>query len=309
MASSIDERGRRPHRIETLGGLTRRSAQLGYLATHYRAHARYAREIEQFVVRGLTSPGVFQRYKYLGGYLARSLSRSVRRGMILAHYRFTDDRVDRDAHGRLRRDGVVIWRGDGEGHDAVITLTTAQRAPMEGEWQLQYDFAGKTISTLSFLFAPLPRSDESGGIACLIGGVQGGRDCRFEIRQAAKANHEIAAPAMLLLTCRGIAAALGVETFCGVSSRDRIASLYAGDELKADYDKFWAAEGATRIVGGFHLLSHPPVERDLSAVARTHRRRTKIKRAYKAALLKELTDASARLLACQPAWADRPGYA
>lgn len=286
----------RKTRIRSVSDLVRRTRQVGYLLFHHSAHRGYLAETNDYIARGIARDGFFQRHKYLGDYLALSLTAKMRRAMIPSHYRFVGEKVAEPALRAIVDRSVLLWEQALGDHHATIMLSKSELGPMEGEWQLQFMLDDVVLCTLSFLFASMPHFDLDGNIVCLIGGIQGGLDCRSAIRIAAKANHEIAPTTMLILAVKATAQALGAGAVYGVSSRNRIAEVYAADRITADYDAIWNSLGATRRTQGFFNLSHDLTERDLSEIPLSHRRRTKLKRQRKAALLIEMTLAAKKAL-------------
>ena len=274
----------RPRPMRSAADAKRRLAQLYYRVLHHFAHQRYVAKVEDYANRGLMAGGWFQKHKYLGEYFARSFSRRDRREAVLSHYRFVLGLAGETLLRRIGGEGIVLWDHAFDDHVTSIRLRTSRFAPMEGEWQLQYVVDGTSIGTLTFLFATLPRFADHGAVVCLIGGVQGGRDCREAIRIAAKGTDEIAASAMLVIAARAIAKAFGVESVFGISSREQVFGLYSADRMKADYDALWISDGASSVIEGFHALTFDRVERDLGDISRSHRRRTKRKRERKAAI-------------------------
>jgi uncharacterized protein VirK/YbjX len=282
---------------EAAADFTRRTTQLFQLLLHPVIHVQYSKAVNLLVLQGVAFGNVFLTYKYLGDYLAKSFSSEWRRIVILSHYRFIDAVISKPNIAIINNVGLSIWQRSIDNAFADIRLTIAKDAPMEGEWQLQYFFNNEMVYNLTFVFGPLPSLGGDGEVACLIGGLQGGYDCRTAIRAAAKANHEIAPAAMLLIACKAISAALGVNAVLGVSSREQVVRFRGAGHTKADYDALWALEGKSPQVNGFHVLSPEGAERPLSSVPTSHRRRTRLKRKLKQELLEEVTAKAASLLA------------
>ncbi len=286
----------RQTRIRSVSDFARRLRQLLVLLFHPSDHRIYVQETNGYIDRGIARDGFFQRHKYLGDYLARSLTPNTRRHIILSHYRFVGKKVADPALREIIDHGIVLWEQVFDAHRATILLSRSELGPMEGEWQLQFMLDDLVLCTLSFVFASMPHFDPDREVVCLIGGIQGGLDCRSAIRIAAKANHEIAPTTMLILAVKATAQALGAGAVYGVCSRDRIAEVYAADRITADYDAIWHSLGATRRAQACFNLSHGLIERDLSDIPLSHRRRTKLKRRRKAAMLIDMTLAAKRAL-------------
>jgi uncharacterized protein VirK/YbjX len=142
--------------------------------------------------------------------------------------------------------GIALWEQAFDAHRATILLSRSELGPMEGEWQLQLMLDDAVLCTLSFVFASMPHFDPDREVVCLIGGIQGGLDCRSAIRIAAKANHEISPTTMLILAVKATSQALAAGAVFGVCSRDRIAEVYVADRITAYYDMLWNNLGATR---------------------------------------------------------------
>ena len=128
----------RLRRIENRHDTGRRLGQLVYLALHQYAHWRYVCIMKKSVSHDVLCGNVFLKYKYIGNYLARDLSRSSRRSLILSHYGFVRNRIQALAVIGLSSDGIGLWDHTSEGNSAQIILGVSKLAPMEGEWQIQY---------------------------------------------------------------------------------------------------------------------------------------------------------------------------
>ena len=265
----------------------RRLTQFFYLLLHQYDHWRYVFTIRKLVSHELLRGNLFLRYKYIGSYMARDLSRSFRRNLILDHHAFVQSRFRALAVTNLSRSGIGLWHSASDENSVKIVLGLSKLSPMEGEWQIEYRFNGQTLSTLSFCFASSPQFCVEGDYVCLIGGFQGGYDCRNLIRLSSKSNGEISPSSMLILAIKAIASVLGLAAIYGVSSEQHVAQSYAADSMKASYDRIWTDHGASCVVEGFFRLSDA-IERQYGDISHAHRRRTRKKRLRKAAIQQQI---------------------
>jgi uncharacterized protein VirK/YbjX len=150
---------------------------------------------------------------------------------------------------------------------------------MEGELQLRFSFRSD-LCVLTFLVVRGETFNAGCPRALFIGGVQGRPGGREEMRDAARANDEIAPPTMLMLAVQAIGKAIGAEVIIGVAEDDHISTSYSPARLMFDYSRFWSEAGGERN-GSYYRIPIDTPAKPLSEIPLTHRRRTKRKREAK----------------------------
>ena len=267
-AAATEARGRQVRK------LTRRAGQLAYVIRHAVDHSECAEAIWQSGV------GADRRtsLKYLGNYVALSLATSERLQTLTHHYRQLAQRLGRVAAVELTS-GLVLWRRrfDDLHPRLEVRLERAIRGRMEGELQVRVQF-GHDLFWLTFLIAPGYLFGSASESVLFVGGLQGRENARSEIRQASKLNGEIDPAAMALLALKAIGRALDIREIIGVRDDDQIADCEC--RTQGRYSRFWKAHGGRRR-GSYYCFPVIAESSPLSAIPRSHRRRTKKKRQAK----------------------------
>jgi uncharacterized protein VirK/YbjX len=281
--------------LQIFGKLRKRARQLLTLGLNLSDHWRCSAAIQRSRAAGVVPDNPMIPFKYLGDYLSLSMSTTARRQALVGHYERLASMAGIAGDHVSWCDSILLWEIEGGAYSPLsIFLEPAQLAPMEGELQLRFASGRRNMFTLTFLFAPGDLFASPYQTILFIGGVQGGMDCRVEMRRAAKENGEIAPAAMLLLTIRALAKVLDIGQIFAVAEEDQIAASYATEKMKLDYRDFWSQAGGVR-QGHFYLLDNESIAKPLREIPTTHRSRTKRKREHKARI-REAIEARLRLL-------------
>jgi uncharacterized protein VirK/YbjX len=269
-----------------------RAIQLTYLAQNWRAHNQYLGKLRIFQDSNVIQQNNLVNYKYIGNYLALSRDRKWRREIILSNYQIIYDLRQRMTHSKLFCTSTTIWRSPSSLDDSIseqrIILQAGTIAPLEGEFELQFFLEKKLLATLTFVFASGSLVEVEDQAVCLIGSLQGGHDCRAEIRQAAKLNGEISPFTMLVLALKALTEAMDVAKIFGVSSDDQVA-LRGESRAGLDYDAMWTREGGSLHANGFYLLE-PLNSKPLEQISQSHRKRAQRKRQRKVEAVSVMED-------------------
>lgn len=271
------------------GKVSKRLRQLLYFLSHPISHADYLRVLKAARKRGVAGTDPLLAVKYLGVYLVDSMSTKARREALSFHFDFLTRKIVTFQLGRAWTEGTVIWHrcDQASGHEYSVHLERAALSPLEGESQLRFTMDSLTLCTLTFSFLcgaclGLPQTE-----SLFIGGVQGGANCREQIRIAAKANGEIAPASLLLIAAKAIAEAFEVGFVVGVSHEGQAAMGYAREKISLNYDAMWLEAGAERTASGYFVVE-PGLEKPLEEVSSKHRSRTRRKRALKIEIRREI---------------------
>ena len=253
----------------------KRLRQLTYLCCHPIEHHRCASVVRKSrIAHCARTP-----FKYLGDHLALSLRPTQRRRALATHYELLPN-VLRSIAKQGLRDGLSIWCKDvGDGPPLSITLEPSRLAPMEGELQLRFSYRSD-LCVLTFLLASGDVFGAGSAPILFIGGMQGGIGCREELREACRLNGEISAATLLLLAVQAIGCAMGVGQIIGIGEENHISMSYARSKINFDYARIWTQAGGVRR-GDHYRIPFVTPNRPLTETCRSHRSRTRRKRAAK----------------------------
>jgi uncharacterized protein VirK/YbjX len=271
--------------------------QLSFLCGHPQQHWQCQKIVEEASERGLTASGLRADFKYLGDYLWLSLPTAQRREALAGHYQTLNALAGTVTPYLSSRTGTILWQGDIPDSDesSLVIFEPAKLAPMEGELQLRFSFRSRDLFTITFLLAPGHLFGSSAQTVLFIGGIQGGVDCRREIREASKINGEISPAKMLIIAIEAIAATFDIAEILAVSEDEQISHGYASDKMRLDYHAFWTEAGGSRCGIFYHLAPRKP-DKPLAEIPISHRSRTKRKR-EKRAQIRESIEMRLRALA------------
>jgi uncharacterized protein VirK/YbjX len=239
--------------------------------------------------------------KYFAPYLAIRFSKPVRRGLLVSHYSFIRARVVENFHDLMLLKPRVLWRADADGIHA-ITLAFSDYHH-EGDLSVIFCRDGVSIFEISFSVIAGALVGSAAAQTLLIGRVQGGRGQFDAIRESTRHCHDVAPAYLLLAAVQGIAENLCVDSIAGVSNAQQLAKAGSWNEgFNFNYDAFWHSLSASRNVLGFYEMPLPVIQKPLSEVPISHRRRTRRKRLFKAEVASAVRAAFAEafLTRCAP---------
>ena len=200
---------------------------------------------------------------------------------LLHHYQFLLESVPFDAFKSLAVQDAILWQAS----DYIITAKMEHVIANEGEITLHFREGVHPLYGLSFSFVPGDCLSLDHGHAILISRMQGRIGEAARIMRATKACGEITPQASLYAALLGVAAATGVECLAGVGAVNQVCYEDSRSELFVRaYDHFFESVAGSSRRGGVFTLPLPPEVKPLSEIARSHRRRTKIKRQMKNAI-------------------------
>lgn len=264
--------------------LRRRLLQLGSLVRHPGDQIRLRRALAAARGAGASAPNT--SYKYVGQYLAAALTTRTRLAAIVHHYEHVARLAAISGGGVWRRPFALWEHEDAQGRRHVVTLQPAELAPMEGECELVFSLEGKRLYTLTFVFVSAAIIGAVDQPLLFVGGLQGAYFAREELRYAAKANGEIAAPTLLLLAAAALAEALGISRLAGPSTRTQASAAYVvdGRSSSLDYDELWLGLGGEATACDFFVVDLSRGEAEDAEITGGHRSRTRRRRRLRAAL-------------------------
>lgn len=276
-------------RAGNVAGLLQGLGRLWQIASHFQDHRRLLD-----VLKGVHVHAIFRQeprlaYRYTLPYLSGNFDRGTRLDMLMAHYRFMNDRLGAPFCQGIVQGTLVPWRGEQQGHQFSIHVggPCAATGHREGELTLTLRMDGADVYKVSFSIiraeslssaqAPAPQAH-----TLYIGRVQGTVGAFEQIRIATKACHDVAPPDLLMAAVAGMAGALGIDRIVGVGIEHSISSeSIKRSDMSFDYTAFWERYMSCRTPEGHHLMHLPFPEKAIQSIAAKHRKRTLVKREFK----------------------------
>ncbi|HIV70176.1 MAG TPA: VirK/YbjX family protein [Candidatus Aquabacterium excrementipullorum] len=277
-----------------LDGLRR----LAHVAWHFRDHHRLLKVLKAEHTAGILRQVPRTAYRYTLPYLSSNFERPLRLELLMAHYRFMNDRLGAAFCAGIVQGTLTPWRAELQGHRFSIHVTgpCAISGHREGELTFALQMDGADLYKVSFSIVPartlsLPSGSTPPrhGHTLYIGRVQGVVGTFEQIRLATKACHDIAPPDLLMAAVAGMAGALGIEVIAGVGIEHSISSeSIQQSNMSFDYTEFWDRYHGSKTADGHHVMQLPFPEKPLQAIASKHRKRTTLKREFK----RQITEAT-----------------
>jgi uncharacterized protein VirK/YbjX len=218
--------------------------------------------------------------RYLNPYLAKGIGKIARQQILLSHYRFLEKVASRDFHARLLRAPLTVWEAAHGETACAINLSLNPR--YDGELSLNFTVNAISVYNLSFTIAPSEHVGSSYQHALVIGRLQGRR--RYDLMKvASRACRHISPKYLLLAAAESFAFSLGICVFAGVSTDNQVSHNH-DPAFTFDYDECWETLCGVRNEKGFYEILLPVFKKPLKEIPSSHRRNTRLKRAFKAAV-------------------------
>lgn len=283
---------------KSLAGMLDGLRRLAGIALNYGAHRRLMKVLHAEHTKGILRQVPRTAYRYTLPYLSGNFTRATRLMLLMAHYRFMNDRLGAHFCQGILRGDLTPWHEQLQGHRFALRVSgpCAVSGHREGELTFTLKMDGHDLYKLSFSIVPasvlsLPSGSAPPrhGHTLYIGRVQGVAGAFDHIREATKACHDIAPPDLLMAAVAGMAAALGIEIVAGVGIEHSISSeSIQQSNMSFDYTSFWDRYQSHKTADGHHLITVPFAEKPIQAIASKHRKRTLLKREFK----RQITDAT-----------------
>lgn len=287
-----------------VSGLLNGLGRLWQIAWHFQDHLRLLDVLRSAHVRDIFRQEPRLAYRYTLPYLASNFDRGTRLELLMAHYRFMNERLGAMFCQGVVQGSLVPWRAEQQGHDFSIHVSgpCASTGHREGELTLTlrmdaadvYKVSFSIVRAESLSLAHVPAQEAH---TLYIGRVQGTVGAFEQIRTATKACHDIAPPDLLMAAVAGVAGALGIGRIMGVGIEHSISSeSIKRSDMSFDYTAFWDRYMSCQTADGHHLMHLPFPEKAIQSIAAKHRKRTLVKREFKRQIA-ESTQACIRGLA------------
>ena len=252
-------------------------------------HPRTCFEVVKVLASAETRPIVRAEprllFKYLSDFLGADLSRKERASILIDHYKFLTDRVQRNFFRVIVDRRVELWRqiiGE-RTHRICLTFPRTTTAHHEGDLSLIFEADGVDIYVLSFTIGPGSIAGLPASRAIYIARVQGKGKGLHLIRTATKMCVDISPQALLLAAAEGVATALGIGHIIGIGADNHVSAGadFRPNDMGRAYDEFWLAAGGLRMERNMYYLPVPLPHKPIQSVKRNHRSRALRKREYK----------------------------
>ncbi|MFZ5527057.1 MAG: DUF535 family protein [Pseudomonadota bacterium] len=282
---------KRDLRTKNMSGMLDGISRLLQIAWHYKDHQRLLKVLKAEHTRDILRQVPRTAYRYTLPYLSSNFERATRLEMLLAHYRFLNERLGARFCSGIVHGTLIPWISEEQGHHFSIHVSgpCAVSGHREGELTFTLRMDAADVYKVSFSIVPASAlSMPSGstparhGHTLYIGRVQGVVGTFEQIRLATKACHDIAPPDLLMAAIAGMAEALGIEVIAGVGIEHSISSeSIQQSNMSFDYTEFWDRYQSSKTADGHHLMQVPYPEKPIQAIASKHRKRTLLKREFK----------------------------
>jgi uncharacterized protein VirK/YbjX len=212
--------------------------------------------------------------------MAKRLGKIERQQILLSHYRFLEKVAPRDFHARLLRGPLTVWEAVRGETSCAINLSINPRH--DGELSLNFTTNAISVYNLSFTIALGEHVGSTYHYALLIGRLQGCR--RYDLMKAAsRACRHISPKYLLLAAAESFASSLGIGVLAGVSTDNQVSNAH-NPAFTFDYDECWETLCGVKNGKGFYEIPLPIFKKSLEEIPSSHRRNTRLKRAFKAAV-------------------------
>ena len=239
--------------------------------------------------------------KYLGRYLGTDLSESERASILINHYTFLKERVEKGFFQKIVDGRLELWKHEVGDRHVRICVAFPIANHDEGDLSLIFQSDHIDIYTLSFTIGPGRVAGLAANHAIYIARVQGKGKGLQLIRKATKDCLDISPPALLLAATEGVATALELGHIVGIGADVQVSAIADSrpEGLVHGYDEFWVASGGLRLVRNMYYLAVPLPEKPIKTVKRNHRSRVLRKRAFRK-LVKQQVCREFRAIALRP---------
>lgn len=228
----------------------------------------------------------------LGNYVALGLPLAARRSIFVANFRFLARKFNESFLARMDTVPITVWQRaiDRRSFDVALGLNCVNER--EGDLMLLFRMDGNVVYRLIFVFASgrdfhLP--DET---VIVVAAVQGVPD--FErVRLATRTCSDIQPAHILMAALGALAELVGVSTVLGLHQSRQL----VGERVLFACDSFFEIYGSELAGQRTYLIKVPYVEKPITLIERSHRRRTLRKRAFKGHTRHQVVETLGRYLA------------
>lgn len=226
--------------------------------------------------------------QYFSSHLVRSFDLQERLAAVIHHYEFIRALFKPALFKMLLDGGMPVWSRTVDSDQFRLVLKHNVQHFYEGDILLILFHEDLQLFQISFSVVPGASLGMGEGDILLLGSAQGVKSDHDELKYVVKANHGVAPSHLVMAAARGIAQAIGVAGIAGVGNVDQILKTQArASAFSFDYDAFWPMFGGEPNEEGIFVIPLDTFEKPLLDIPRTHRRRSRKKREFKAAVTQE----------------------
>ena len=229
-------------------------------------------------------------FKYaITNYLAQGLTTSQRAECFLYHHCRVNAAFPVDLLRHIFERNLTLHEVQHGANLYSIELCLPTGSDLrEGELAIEFRVDGVTIYVLQLTVIPGRVVGSKARDVVLISRIQGVRGCYPLIYSATKAFRDVAPAALLVGAAHGVAQALEIDEWAGVTSeRQTCFGLDRPDMFSTAYDEFFAQLGGTCTKAGFFLGSFSE-QKPLGQVNNGHKARKKKRRAIRLQLANDV---------------------
>lgn len=262
--------------------------QLGAWIVRALTHLRRVRKTLGFLSRNPLYSQIVQSnprfaFKFLtDDYLARGFTTAQAADCFLHHYTRLQELLSAEMLRPLLEDEIPLHVIPDGSNRFALTLGLSRPYDNEGELTLRLRVDGEIVSVLSFTIVPGTIVECDAPEVMLITRLQGIKGCFEQITQATRALNDVAPSALLIAALQGVAQGLGIHALAAVpAERQTSYKAEVAEAFKHAYDNLFTELGLLENPTGFFHSPVPIQPRPISVVQRSHRARTRKKRAFK----------------------------
>lgn len=212
-------------------------------------------------------------------FISRGFTIKQKLTTLLYHHFFLEQNFKSESLSRLFKGGITCYSEMIHSGKIDITLKVNQYFFNEGALSLVLSFNGKTIFWLFFTIAP--KSLLGGGEdVIIISSVHLKGKNYTDARTVTKEIHEIAPGKLLLYSLAGIAKALNIGQFLGISTNDHILreEIKHPESFNKSYDEFWEKLIGFKKENLGYVASLPLKHKPMEDIKQNHRNRAMAKK-------------------------------
>lgn len=226
--------------------------------------------------------------QYLASHLVRSFDVQERLAAVIHHYEFIKTLFKPTLFKMLLDGGMPVWTRSVESDEFRLILKHNIQHFYEGDILLILFHDDLQLFQVSCSVVSGTSLGMGDGDILLLGSAQGVKSDHDELKYVVKASDGVAPSHLVMAAARGVAQAIGVSGIAGVSNADQIVKTQKrATSFSFDYDAFWPMFGGELNEKGIFVIPVETFEKPLLDIPRTHRRRSRKKREFKAVVTQE----------------------
>jgi len=230
-------------------------------------------------------------FKYLGKYVALGLPLATRRSIFVTHFQFVQRKFNNSFLASMDSLPITVWQRAIGQRTFDVAIGLNYPAHREGDLMLIFRMDGVMVYRLFFVFASGRYFHLQDATVIVVPAIQGVPD--FErVKLATRTCRDIQPAHILMAALGALAEVAGVSTILGLHQARQ---LYR-EQLRFAYDRFFEIYGPQIAGEKLYLIKVPYIEKPISKIERSHRKRTLRKRAFKGDARRQVAETLSRYL-------------